>query len=134
MTATHFRAGAGCLAALQGLYFLATGVWPLVHMESFLAVTGEKTDLWLVQTVGVLVAVAGAALLLAAASGRVTWEVIVLAAGTAVGLAAVDVVFVSRGVIRQIYLADAAAEGVFVLWWAAVALTAARRPAAAPAM
>jgi hypothetical protein len=122
MTADRFRTGAGFLAGVQGLYFLATGVWPLVHIESFLAVTGPKTDLWLVQTVGALIAVVGAALLLAAASGRVTREVVLLGAGAALALGLVDVVFVAREVIPPIYLADAAPEAVFVLWWAAVAV------------
>ena len=122
MTAPRFRAGARLLAALQGAYFLATGVWPLVHMESFLAVTGDKTDLWLVQTVGVLVAVVGGVLVLAAASGRVTWEILLLAVGSALGLAAIDVTFVTADVIPRVYLADAAAEGVFVVWWLTVAV------------
>ena len=100
MSGDRFRTGAGALAAIQGAYFLATGVWPLVHMESFLAVTGQKTDLWLVQTVGALIAVVGAVLLLAAARARVSWEVLALGAGTAVALGAVDVVFVTRDVIR----------------------------------
>ncbi len=122
MTLAPLRTGAHLLAALQGLYFLLSGVWPLVHIESFLAVTGPKTDLWLVQTVGALIAVAGAVLLLAAASGRVTWEVALLGGGAAAALGAVDVVFVARDVIPPIYLADAAAEGAFVVWWAAVAV------------
>ena len=57
------------IAGTQGSYFLLTGVWPLLHMRSFLAVTGPKTDLWLVETVGVLVAAIGAGLLLSAARG-----------------------------------------------------------------
>jgi hypothetical protein len=122
MSGDRFRTGAGALAALQGVYFLTTGVWPLVHMESFLAVTGQKTDLWLVQTVGALIAVVGAVLLLAAASGRVTWEVLALGAGTAAALGAVDVVFVARDVIPPVYLADAAVEAVLILWWAIVAV------------
>jgi hypothetical protein len=28
----------------QGLYYLATGVWPLVSIETFQRVTGRKTD------------------------------------------------------------------------------------------
>jgi hypothetical protein len=122
MTGERFRTGAGFLAAIQGAYFLATGIWPLVHIDSFLAVTGPKTDLWLVQTVGALIAVVGAALVLAAVSGRVSWEVLVLGAGTASALGAVDVVFVARDVIPPIYLADAVPEAIFVLWWAAVAV------------
>jgi hypothetical protein len=44
------------LAARQGVYYLLTGVWPLPSIGSFQRVTGPKTDLWLVRTVGVLVA------------------------------------------------------------------------------
>ena len=106
------------VAAVQGVFYLLTGVWPLVHMESFEAVTGPKTDDWLVYTVGVLVAVVGLVLLSAARSGRVAPEVALLAVGCAIGLAGIDVVFVSRGVIDPIYLADAAVEAVLVLWWA----------------
>lgn len=122
MTGPRFRVGARGLAGLQGMYFLTTGVWPLVHMPSFLIVTGPKTDLWLVQTVGVLIAVIGGALLLAAVSGRVTWEVICLAAGSALGLGAVDVIFVAADVIPPVYLGDAAVEAVFILWWLTIAV------------
>jgi hypothetical protein len=93
-------------------------VWPLVHVESFLAVTGPKTDLWLVYTVGALIAVVGAVLLAAGRSGRVTPEVALLAVGSALALAAIDVIFVTRGVIDPIYLADAVAEVLLVGWWA----------------
>jgi hypothetical protein len=40
------------ILALQALYYLATGLWPLVHLPSFEAVTGPKTDDWLVHMVG----------------------------------------------------------------------------------
>jgi hypothetical protein len=40
---------------IQAVYFLITGIWPLLHIESFMKVTGPKRDLWLVKTVGVLV-------------------------------------------------------------------------------
>src|SRR5436305_6669143 len=71
---------------VQGLYYLATGVWPLVSMDTFLMVTGPKTDLWLVDTVGVLVGVIGLVLLLAAARRHATAEVVVLALGSALAL------------------------------------------------
>jgi hypothetical protein len=32
------------LAFIQGTYFAGTGIWPLIHMKSSLAVTGSKTD------------------------------------------------------------------------------------------
>lgn len=108
------------VATVQGLFYLVTGLWPLVHVESFLAVTGPKTDLWLVYTVGLLLAVAGAVLLLAAWGGRVTTELAILAVGMALALAGIDVVFVSREVIPAVYLADAVAEVVLALWWSVV--------------
>src|SRR5262249_51641109 len=51
---------------VQGLYYVLAGVWPLLNMHSFLAVTGPKTDLWLVNTVAVLLVVIGAVLLASA--------------------------------------------------------------------
>jgi hypothetical protein len=47
------------LMCLQGGDYLATGLWPLIHMKSFVAVTGPKRDLWLVRTVGILVSCIG---------------------------------------------------------------------------
>ena len=32
------------LLGLQGLYYLATGVWPLVSLDTFMQVTGPKTE------------------------------------------------------------------------------------------
>jgi hypothetical protein len=104
------------LAWIQGIYYLATGLWPIVHIESFLIVTGPKIDLWLVKTVGVLVAVIGGVLLSAARAGRITDEIILLAAGSALGLAIIDVVYARH--ISSVYLADAAAELCLVALWA----------------
>lgn len=119
---TGTRDGRAAIAAVQGFFYVATGVWPLVHIDSFMAVTGPKTDLWLVYTVGVLVAVVGAVLLCGARSGRVTPEVTLLAVGAALGLTGIDVVFVVRNVIPPIYLADAAAELVLVAAWTLAAM------------
>ena len=105
------------VAAAQGAYFVLTGLWPLFGINSFQAVTGPKTDLWLVYTIGCLITVIGATLLVAAVRGRVAAEVMVLAVGAAVALAGIDVVFVLRGVISWVYLLDAAAEGGLVAWW-----------------
>ena len=39
----------------QGVYYVVSGAWPLVYIDSFQKVTGRNTDLWLVHTVGLLV-------------------------------------------------------------------------------
>jgi hypothetical protein len=102
---------------LQGLYYLVTGLWPLIHLASFEAVTGPKTDDWLVKMVGLLAAAIGAALLTAARqSSRGSSEILVLAVGSAGAFAAVDVWYVLQGAIAKVYLADAAVEiGLIVL-------------------
>ncbi len=105
------------VATVQGLFYLATGVWPLIDIESFMAVTGQKTDVWLVYTVGVLVAAIGIVLLMSARSGRITPEVASLAILSAAGLTAIDVIFVVRGVILPIYLTDAVVELLLIGWW-----------------
>ena len=107
------------IAIIQSAYYVLTGVWPLVHMRSFLAVTGPKTDLWLVRTVGLLVLVIGSAIGLAAWRGNVTLEILVLATGCALALTAIDVVYVAKRIISKIYLIDAVAEVILILAWAA---------------
>lgn len=105
------------VALLQGVFYLLTGLWPLVDIVSFQIVTGPKADLWLVKTVGVLVTVIGAVLLSAWRSRRLTREVVLLAVGSALGLAGIDLVYALSGRISAVYLADAAAEvGLAALW------------------
>lgn len=112
---------ADALAVAQGAFYVATGVWPILHTRSFEAVTGEKTDDWLVKTVGALIAVAGVTMTVAGLRGRVTPEIALLAAGSAAALAAVDVIYTQKGVIRPVYLLDAVAEAGLIGAWTAAA-------------
>ena len=105
------------IALVQGVFYLATGIWPLIDIDSFQAVTGPKMDLWLVRTVGVLVAVIGAVLVTAARRQRLGAEIMLLAVGSALGLAAIDIIYVLSGTISPIYLADAVAEIGLVAAW-----------------
>jgi hypothetical protein len=98
---------------IQGVYYLITGIWPLVSISTFEAVTGPKTDDWLVQTVGVLAAVIGATLLAGVLRRRLSRETLTLSVLSLFGFATVDVVFVLRGTIGPIYLVDAAVQAVF---------------------
>ena len=123
----------------QGLYFLATGVWPLVSIDTFQMVTGPKTDHlqspnpteadhWLVMTVGVLITAVALALLAAAWRRRCPPEVVILAVASALGLTAIDVIYVTRQVIAPIYLVDAAFEVALMAAWAAALLAQRRAP------
>ena len=114
---------------LQGGYYLLTGVWPLVSIRTFQMVTGVKTDNlptgreadhWLVMTVGALVTTIAVALLTAAWRHSEQLEMIVLAIGSAVGLTAIDIVYVTRSVIAPIYLLDAIIELPLIAAWSVV--------------
>jgi hypothetical protein len=114
---------------VQGLYYLATGVWPLLSIATFQMVTGPKTDHlvtgreadhWLVMTVGVLITATAVALLFAAWRRQNPPEAAVLAVASAAGLTAIDVIYVLRQAIAPIYLVDAAAEVFLLAAWAFV--------------
>jgi hypothetical protein len=138
MTVDRSRFAGGLMTSvlwLQGFYFLVTGVWPLVSIETFQQVTGRKTDNWtgsqadhwLVMTVGVLITAIGLALLGAAIRKSRSLEAALLAVASAVGLAAIDLIYVSRGVIAPVYLADAGLEVLLLVAWLLVLIGRRRR-------
>lgn len=111
---THVRSR---LAIVQGAYFALTGIWSLFGVRTFQMVTGPKHDVWLVKTVGVLVSVIGAMLVMAGLRRRTGAETELLAAGSAAGLAGIDIIYVAKGTIRPVYLLDAVAEaGIAAAW------------------
>jgi hypothetical protein len=120
------------LLVIQGAYFAVLGIWPILGIHSFQAVSGPKTDHlptgnendhWLVFTVGALIATIGVTLLIAAYHRFITSEMIFLGGASALVLAIIDVLFVYRRVIAPIYLVDAVVEVVFCLSWIIVAVS-----------
>jgi hypothetical protein len=101
------------LARVQGAYYLATGLWPLFSMRTFEAVTGPKTDRWLVRMVGLLAAAIGSSLL--AGGDRIADRR--LAVGSALAFGSVDTWYAARRTISPIYLADAVVELALVVGW-----------------
>src|SRR5437660_1092047 len=100
------------LCGAQAVYYLATAAWPLIHVRSFQAVTGKKTDNWtgreadhwLLNTVSVLILAVGLALAVAAWRDVPSLETVVLAIACILALTAMDFIYVSRRVIRPVYL------------------------------
>jgi hypothetical protein len=106
------------VAAVHGAANITSGLWPLLHMRSFEAVTGPKTDVWLVRTVAGLLAANGA--LQVSAAGK-SPDALVLARrlgiGTAATLGTVDLVYGVTGRISRIYLLDALLEAGWIAAW-----------------
>lgn len=71
----------------QGIFYLITGIWPLVSINTFQKVTGPKQDLWLVRTVGVLITAISIALLVGGQRRKVNAEAPILAIGSAYDIA-----------------------------------------------
>jgi hypothetical protein len=105
------------LALIQGIYFLITGLWPLIHLRSFLAVTGPKVEVWLVKTVGILITVIALVLLTGAIRQSVNIEMIVLALGISSGLFGIDTIYAAQKRISSVYLVDALLEGILIFLW-----------------
>jgi hypothetical protein len=106
------------MARAHGAFNLVSGVWPLLHMRSFEAVSGPKVDRWLVRTVAGLLVTNGVAQMCAAdaADGDVDLARR-LGVGTALTLALIDLRYGIPGRIRRIYLADALVEAAWVAGW-----------------
>ena len=99
------------LLAIQSTYYGVTGIWPILHLPSFEAVTGPKIDDWLVYMVGLLAAAIGVVLGAATVQNRVrSPDIVLLAMMSAAAFAAIDLRYGLSGRISPVYLADAVVQ------------------------
>jgi len=105
------------LAKAHGLFNLAFGIWPLLHYRSFEAVTGPKSEPWLVKTVGALMTAIGYTQVRAGATQAGLDAAGRLGVTTSAAFGAIDVIYGARGRISRIYLVDAVAEAAWALAW-----------------
>lgn len=101
----------------QGTYFLATGLWPILHRRSFEAVAGTKVDGWLMKTFGALVASVGYALMVGAVEAPRSRTLRALGIGSATALALADGIYATKGRIPRVYFADMLVEAAIVGSW-----------------
>ena len=106
------------LLVTHATYLFITAVWPILHIKSFMYVTGPKEDIWLVKTVGALlipVSLCMFSYLKKTAADPI--PLMLLAGGTAISFFYIDVHYVVTGVIAAIYLLDGIAELIFLSGW-----------------
>lgn len=104
----------------QGAYYILTGLWALVDIDTFMQVTGPKTDTWLVKALAFLFCAIGLVLVLAW-SEKALLLPSMLALCTAVFMASIDFYFYMKGTIPGVYALDGIlqilfAAGVLVCW------------------
>lgn len=101
---------------IQGIYYVITGMWPLVHLKSFEAISGNKKDHWLVFTVGLLILSSGLVFLYGALNREnVTPEIILLSVANTLSFIFIDVYFSWKKVIRKVYLMDGLIEFLILI-------------------
>lgn len=96
----------------QSTYYLLTGIWPVIHLPSFMAVTGSKTDIWLVEMVALLT-IAISIQLIAHINYKQSSPT--LAVTTALSFLVIDSHYALNGTISKIYLGDAAVQLAFLI-------------------
>jgi hypothetical protein len=111
---------------IQGTYILITAIWPLLHIESFMEVTGYKTDVWLVKTVGALLIPVALCLLTHLFIPTDYRPALVLGSLTAVAFICIDFYYALTDVISDIYMADGILEIFFLIAWIYIAVSKSR--------
>jgi hypothetical protein len=105
------------LLVCHALYIFITAVWPLVHVDSFMQVTGRKHDVWLVKTIGALLVPVSLSMFSYLRLKSFDLPLLLLGGGTAIAFILIDTYYVFNDVISPIYLEDAALESIFLVGW-----------------
>jgi hypothetical protein len=102
---------------IQSIYYILTGLWPIIHIKSFMSITGPKMEQWLVKTVGWLILVIAITLFSAFYMLQFTLSVMVLGMASTIIFIGIDVYYYQKGIISKIYLMDAGIESLLLLGW-----------------
>jgi len=111
------------LAKVQGAYDTLGGLWPLVSMPLFEALTGPKPEEWLVRAVaGVLLFLGSLLLHDAFRRKRIDRGLRIMAAGISAVLGLVAVVSSLGGWVSWVYFIDGTIHLSFTLAWVVISL------------
>jgi hypothetical protein len=103
---------------MQGLYLVAVGLWPMVHMPSFIALAGPREDLWAVRMAALLTIMIGMTLYrVRNKAWRDDLTVVLLAMGSAASYLAIDVAYVAQGAVSPVHLVDAVMQLIVLTMW-----------------
>lgn len=109
------------LLLFEAIVYVTTGLWPIIHYNSFQKITGPKTDVWLVIVVGWFITMSSA-VLFSCYLGGLSDEGLIVALGTPLILGTSDIYYVFKKVISKVYLIDAALEFIIIVFWFIVLL------------
>jgi len=105
------------LLLVQGLYTCFTALWGLLHIDSFMQVTGPKTDIWLVKTVSAVLLCIGISMLSEVVNKTIAVPLMLLFSLQSIALATVDFYYTAADRIWEVYKLDGLAQVLFATIW-----------------
>lgn len=105
--------GVDYVIGLQGMYYLLTGIWPLIHLSSFEIVVGYKPDKFQFFTTTLLISLIAIALL-ASIKKEKTRSIRILSLGSPLVFLMVELWFGKDG-IRPVFILDACIQVCLLL-------------------
>ena len=105
------------LICLQSGYYLATALWGILDIESFMEVSGPKTDIWLVKTVSVVLLSVCICLLSGLLLAEYSLPIFILGSTSAIALAIIDFRYTSDDTIKWVYAIDGVVQVLILISW-----------------
>jgi hypothetical protein len=102
---------------IRGGYTFLTALWGLVDIDSFMVITGPKTDIWLVKTVTVLLLPISLCFFYALFFKTDERLISILGMLTSLALACIDFYYTANKTIRWVYAVDGVLEMIFCIAW-----------------
>ena len=102
---------------VQAVYFFLTAVWPFVDITSFLEVTGDKKEIWLIRIVSVLLLPYCLILLHLSFSEKKNFIMAIVMLLCNLGLAFTEIYYFFKGTIKWVYCVDGGLQLLFVGYW-----------------
>jgi len=102
---------------IQGIYTFVTACWALVDIQSFMVVTGPKTDIWLVKTVALLLLALSLGYLAAWYRKSISLPLVIINLSSAAGLVFIDFYYPFNDIISSVYMLDGVVQVIFLSIW-----------------
>lgn len=102
---------------LHGIYLMITALWALLFLNSFVKITGIKTDIWLVKTIAILLLPYSLLFMWKSTHTPKLPVVNVVAVMLCMGLTTINAYYYAEGVLGTFYMIDAWIEIFLSVWW-----------------
>ncbi len=105
------------LILAHGGYLCIGGLWPLIHMDSFEAVTGPKVDEFLVRSIALILLLTAAVLFSQLHGKELELSAVIMGMGISLILGSIAIISAALGYIRAVYFLDGALHVLFGIGW-----------------